>query len=934
MAYYGVFIPSEKKNALIEEDAQLVFSDRNEAFKMLKKVRESRVKSFKTYEEAYRFSKCGLESPTETEIPLIIISAEINGVQSNGTGNNNVNCDKNSSKASPMVGEKTSNFRGPTSQELIKFRKMIEQGDKESAQNLIKSNPRYLVSSGDTPTILKESFRYNALHVAAISKNAEMTILVLETVGDPEFIKLLHGKDDDRTAEDVSNILLDLYLNMPEKGRGETPLHLATKFGAASVVEVLTSYRECQSNRNTEGYLPKDIVCSRVTSPDPAVAYTIRTLLEGRFYVPVMRSIDNSTPPVIGEPFMETQLPNQVPANDLLSPKMEIRAIAGPMNKEQAETFRKRWKTPPRALGSPAAFLKSPVQEQSPINGSPLSSYPNMIIRQRCTPSKTPQREVTPTLTIEKTSRRLFDNNVTDDENIAPNAAKMLFRNYRDHSHNDSLNDSMIMATPSLNSLSEISFNENQYNSPGFRERNLKLADVDKGLEVIGRGLAKDQRVTWREHWAFLDEFIDISSNEGLTKFEMYLQDRLDERMKPPSLASLTQRKFQLTPLPVTPVSKISQKLNKLRIEKDPHDESFNHARASTPSSPNAFHAYLCVEKSCQIYANRLLKPIAQNPTNIVTVNDVLVGELNRLKSLICSYKHDIRFFAVDFQATHSRFAHIVVALLNNDPEYQEHKVSETLQSTLDHILHAKEKSALSASKNGNSQDELAKNTTQLICLIKQLLKRLNDSSNLIPPEVLTTETDCADIWHGEEKCECDWANSPNNKLNRSIKRKNRLSETFGDFCDRLNIRSEENETDEEDDAFLSLEHSEDEIDSSDEEFFTPPQSPVLEFFDNSDPKILYDNFIFGQEPTKMDNDVLNALHNVDIDKNSYPNIYQWHTTLLRYSLEERASFPQTINTNANTLKSPSPCRTFSRTPIKSILPRISQFQLKPSKFQ
>lgn len=260
----------------------LVFENKTEAFTMLKKVRESRVKSFKTFEEAERFSKCGLESPTETESP-IVISAITNGIQSNGT-NNNINCDKSSSKgtlllnllfsfqlnswftfvfvlylASPLVGEKTTSFRGPTSQELVKFRKMIELGDKDAAHRLIRSNPRYLVSSGDTPTILKESFRYNAIHVAAMTKNAEMASLVLETVGDPEFIKLLHGKDDDRTAEDVSNILLDLYLNMPEKGRGETPLHLAAKFGAVEVVEVLTSYKECQSNKNTEGFYPKDV---------------------------------------------------------------------------------------------------------------------------------------------------------------------------------------------------------------------------------------------------------------------------------------------------------------------------------------------------------------------------------------------------------------------------------------------------------------------------------------------------------------------------------------------------------------------------------------------------------------------------------------------------------------------------------------------------
>lgn len=79
-------------------DTKLVFDNKIKAFEMLKMVRESRVKSFKTYDEAYRFTICGLESTTETEIPVTIIS-EINGIQSY---NNNVNCDKSSLKGEQL----------------------------------------------------------------------------------------------------------------------------------------------------------------------------------------------------------------------------------------------------------------------------------------------------------------------------------------------------------------------------------------------------------------------------------------------------------------------------------------------------------------------------------------------------------------------------------------------------------------------------------------------------------------------------------------------------------------------------------------------------------------------------------------------------------------------------------------------------------------
>lgn len=157
------------------------------------------------------------------------------------------------------------------------------------------------------------------------------------------------------------------------------------------------------------------------------------------------------------------------------------------MNKEQADTFRKRWKTPPRGL-SPASFLRSPPDEHSPITGSPLTSYPNALVRQRNTPSKLAQPDSFSG--IEKTSRRLFDTSAGEDDGISTHSKTTPFKNYRDRSHDDSFNESLL-GTPTLNHGNDHSFNESQYNSPGFKERNLKLADADKGLEVIGRCLAK-----------------------------------------------------------------------------------------------------------------------------------------------------------------------------------------------------------------------------------------------------------------------------------------------------------------------------------------------------------------------------------------------------------------------------------------------------------
>lgn len=93
-----------------------------------------------------------------------------------------------------------------------------------------------------------------------------MTDLILQTVGDPSFSKLLYGGDETMSASklgspsDRAAILIDLYLNTPDKGMHETPLHFAAKFGAIHVVATLVSYPQCDwEPKNKFGQKPFDV---------------------------------------------------------------------------------------------------------------------------------------------------------------------------------------------------------------------------------------------------------------------------------------------------------------------------------------------------------------------------------------------------------------------------------------------------------------------------------------------------------------------------------------------------------------------------------------------------------------------------------------------------------------------------------------------------
>ncbi|XP_033321054.1 ankyrin repeat and LEM domain-containing protein 2 isoform X1 [Megalopta genalis] len=402
IVFHAVYIPEENvaTESNVKENIR-VYMDKAEALKVIKEFKTGRLKSFKKRSEAEEYAKTGFEK---------------------------ILCNNNSTAAGMVaVEEKSSNFKAPRSQDLVCFRKLIRDGNLCAVKTTSWGNPRYLIGIGDTPAILQEGCRYNALHIAVRADKPDICELILNTVGNAEFIKLLYG-DECKSYLDRAQIMLDLYLNTPDKGLNETPLHFAVKFGFKNVVKVLVSYPCCvKTLPNKYKQLPIDIICSRTCQGDEELKKEIRLLLEDQYYVPVLRSDDNTLQPVIGEPFSPTS-PMSIKL-DPLSPRLEVRAFAGPMTKSRALEFRKEWKTPPR---------------------------------RRMTPVK-----------------KIFE-----DEPDSP-----------------------------INNLS------------------LRLQDPEKGLERIGRDLAEEYHVSWKEFWPFLDDFADFRTSDGLAKLETYLEHKFYDQL-------------------------------------------------------------------------------------------------------------------------------------------------------------------------------------------------------------------------------------------------------------------------------------------------------------------------------------------------------------------------------------------------------------------
>ncbi|KAG8597350.1 hypothetical protein GDO81_002260 [Engystomops pustulosus] len=322
-----------------------IYTDKREVLQIVKTLKGSRFKAFQSRDDAEKFARgiCDYyPSPSKSAMslsPVKVASGLKEGLSA--------------PDVESLNKEKANSFKSPRTQDLTaKLRKAVEKGDLATFSDLIWSNPRYLIGSGDNPTVVQEGCRYNTMHVAAKENQPAISQLLLDALENPEFMRLMYPDDDDAMLQKRIRYIVDLYLNTPDKMAFDTPLHFACKFGNADVVNVLCSHPDIIKNpRNKYEQTPEQVICERSKNKSPALKEKIREYLKGHFYVPLLRAEDNSSFPVIGVPWSPEQ-------PDILSqpryygspkdPLLAVRAFAGPMSPSKAEDFRRIWKTPPR----------------------------------------------------------------------------------------------------------------------------------------------------------------------------------------------------------------------------------------------------------------------------------------------------------------------------------------------------------------------------------------------------------------------------------------------------------------------------------------------------------------------------------------------------------------------------------------------------------
>lgn len=110
-----------------------VYEDKVEALKVVKHHKKARFKAFKQRSDAVAFAVHGADSLSTASEENAPVAPTV----------------------SQSDAEKPSLFKGPKQQDMVQLRRAIESGNLELVYKTVWDNPRFLISSGDTPSILQ-----------------------------------------------------------------------------------------------------------------------------------------------------------------------------------------------------------------------------------------------------------------------------------------------------------------------------------------------------------------------------------------------------------------------------------------------------------------------------------------------------------------------------------------------------------------------------------------------------------------------------------------------------------------------------------------------------------------------------------------------------------------------------------------------------------
>ncbi|XP_018651605.1 hypothetical protein Smp_036090 [Schistosoma mansoni] len=170
---------------------------------------------------------------------------------------------------SPKADVESSPYPSASQQTLVRFRSMLDSGNVDAVKKMVDENPMILVTTSDTPTILQIRFRYNALHVIASKGNVNLLQFLLNCIDSDKFWERLYPGVSKEASYWRQQYVLDLYLNSPELGNFETPLHFASKYGHIECVSMLARHPLTKLDpRNFAGHTPTDIAATRLISQE------------------------------------------------------------------------------------------------------------------------------------------------------------------------------------------------------------------------------------------------------------------------------------------------------------------------------------------------------------------------------------------------------------------------------------------------------------------------------------------------------------------------------------------------------------------------------------------------------------------------------------------------------------------------------------------